>query len=157
MSLPHNDLLVPLSVLALEVDASADQLAVRFAAETLVDDLGRVCVDRPTAAALIAEHQAHQRAAAAAAEQAERDRATQPAAAAAREAEDRAAAAREARQREILAADPDLDALTLMRMTSGDDGGLGRAGRRWDELAAAERRGDYGVMHRLPPLPAKEN
>ena len=69
----NNDLLIPISVLALDVGATGAELARRLADEVLVDDVGRLCVDRDTARALIAEHQA--RVAASAAAQRDRDQA----------------------------------------------------------------------------------
>jgi len=55
-----SDLLVPVSHLALEIGTPADTLAAQLADQTLIDDIGRVCVDRDTARQLIANHQAAQ-------------------------------------------------------------------------------------------------
>jgi hypothetical protein len=52
------ELLIPLTHLALEVDATADDLATKLADLVLVDDIGRRAIDRDTARALIVEHQA---------------------------------------------------------------------------------------------------
>ena len=46
--------------------------------------------------------------------------------------------------------DPDIPALAIM--TAGDhEARMDRAGQHFDEALAAGRRGEYGVMHRLPP------
>jgi hypothetical protein len=71
-----DNLLIPLSHLALDAGATADELARRYADVVLTDDLGRVCIDREIARELIAVHQARVAAQAAAErERAERDRA----------------------------------------------------------------------------------
>jgi hypothetical protein len=58
--------LIPVTHVALEIGADADQLADQLAAQTLTDDIGRVCLDKDTARRVIADHQAAQAAAAAA-------------------------------------------------------------------------------------------
>ena len=58
-----NDPLVPLSVLALDLgNTTPSQLAARLSDRVLLDDLGRLAIDRAIAAQLIAEHQAAARA-----------------------------------------------------------------------------------------------
>ena len=68
-----DDLLVPLSVLALDTGTTAAALAHRLADQVLVDDLGRLAIDRDRARELIVEHQRAQAAWAAA--QRDRDQA----------------------------------------------------------------------------------
>ncbi len=58
-----DDLLIPLSVLALDLHTSAAELADQLADRVLVDDLGRPAIDRSVARQLITEHQAAQQAA----------------------------------------------------------------------------------------------
>ena len=146
--------MVPLSHLAIEGIGTVEQLARRFADVTLVDDLGRVCLDRPTARQLIAEQQAAQAAAVAAErERAERDRLEREHRAAIRQAEAEARETRTKRQREILANDPTLSAYEVMLADSGDhERRMDRAGRRWEALAAGRSEG-YIIN---PPHPRKD-
>ena len=53
----NDDLLIPLSVLALDLHTTATELADQLADQVLADDLGRPAIDRPIARQLIAEHQ----------------------------------------------------------------------------------------------------
>ena len=55
-----NNLLVPLTHVALEVDLTADQLADQLGADVLCDDLHRRAIERPLARRLILEHQQRQ-------------------------------------------------------------------------------------------------
>lgn len=58
-----NEPLVPLSVLALDLDTNSTALANKLANRVLLDDLGRPAIDRPIARQLIAEKTAADRAA----------------------------------------------------------------------------------------------
>jgi hypothetical protein len=147
-----NESLVPLSVLALDLFATADQLAAQHGDQTLVDDLGRVCVDRDTARDLITQHRAQLQAQADLdAAQAEQQRVEAERLAAQYAANDRARQARAQRQRELLRDDPSLSALEVMLALDNDPDERTPAGRRFDELYQAERQGNLGHMYRFHP------
>lgn len=151
--------LIALSVLALDLgDITATDLATQLADRVLVDDLGRPAIDRATARDMITAHQTqlrtqadHQRAEAARqATEHERAQRQQAAEATAREE-------CEQRQRQLRQDNPGLTALELMMLDNPDPSGRrGAAGRRFEEIVAAQNRGDIGVFHRLSPSPPKE-
>lgn len=136
------DKLVPLTILALDAGTTADELARTYAEDVLLDHLGRESVEVDIACGVIAEHRAR-RAAAATAERERREHelAERQRAAERSQADQDARKARAERTRQMLADNPELDALSLMRMEAGDDGGLGYAGRQHDEFIQAERTG----------------
>ena len=148
------DLTIPLSHLALDVGISADELARRFADVVLADDLGRPSIDRPIARDLITAHRV--KVAAQAAAERERDEAHRAALTAqsdAIHARVKAIADRQAAQRADGIIAPDATAAAVM-CGSGKAAALDRAGRRFDELLALERRGELGSGYRF--LPTKE-
>lgn len=146
------DEVIAWSILSLDLDESADELERRYAEQTVPDNIGRPGCYVGLACTLIAEHRARRAAAAAAErERRERERAERQHAAEQEQKAEVARRAREERQRELLRNDPGLDALSLMRMADGDDGGLSAAGRRWDELRTAERNGHVGYGYMFNP------
>ena len=124
--------------------SSIDDLAARLDGSEYLDDIGRRVVDRDVARQLFT-----QRAAWAAADAAERAaRADQP------NPNIERVRAIQARQRQLRAEgaiDHNATALGAMIVAENDTTDLDRAGRRWDELVDAERRGDFGTMHRFTP------
>ncbi len=145
----NDELLVPLSVLALDLDIAAAALADQLADRVLIDDLGRSAIDRPTARRLIAEHHAtvEARAQARAAAVAERRQATN----APNPTRERVRAL-QARHR---AAGVDALSGVALALADGGDAKLAAAGRRWDDYANAERDGSFGTYHRLIPTRAE--
>lgn len=112
----------------------------------LVDDAGLRCLPAATVRELIDQR----------ARQAEADRQR----AAARQASmpdvggqlRRRLAARAQAQRELLRENPDMPAQQVMALSAHEhDSNMARAGRRHDELITAQRRGEYGTMHRFTP------
>ena len=147
----NNDLLIPISVLALDVGATGAELARRLADEVLVDDVGRLCVDRDTARALIAEHQA--RVAASAAAQRDRDQAYRDAIAAQSQPTHARIKALQDHQGALRATgqwDPDMSAFEVM-CVGHHASRLDDAGHKFDEMLSAERRGELGSGYRLQP------
>jgi hypothetical protein len=147
--------LIPLSHLALDLDTTASDLAAQLAHQMLTDDLGRQAIDRSLARDMITAYQAQQQALAdhdraqAAAHVAEHERAQRQQA-----AEAKAREQREARQRQLRQDNPGLSAIELMMLDNSDPSGRrGAAGRRFDEIVAAQNRGDYGTFHRISPPP----
>lgn len=123
---------IPLSVPAADLGVTVDELDERLGAEVVIDALGLRCCS-PSVVRRLMEQRERER------EQArqlvERDRAAQQRRDAELAREQAARDAREQRQREILRDNPGIDAMTLMRMSSGDDGGLAAAGRRYEDMA----------------------
>lgn len=114
----------------------------QLADSVLLDDLGSTAIDRPVAKRLLAEHQARVAAKAEAdRERRERETAERERAAEQEQADQAARKARAERQRQMLTDNPELDALSLMRMEAGDDGGLGYAGRQHDAFIRPEKTG----------------
>ena len=152
------DDLIPLSHLVIEgfgasvygpanIDTLERQLVSR-GVEIVHDDIGRRCVSRAVARMLFAER-ANAKAAAQAAE--DQRRAEQAESVSPAERVRRGIAARAERQKAMLAQNPSLDAHALMVM--GDvEHGLEAAGRRRDEMLAAERAGyvGHGRFGRIP-------
>jgi len=150
-----NDPLIPLSHLALDVGATAAELATRLADEVLTDDLGRLAIDRDRARQLIAEHQTKLAASAAA----ERERAEMFRANinAGLEPTRRRVKALQEHQAALRASGEWDDAMSAYEvMCVGDHGArLTAAGDRFDQMLSAERRGELGHGYRLQPQ--KEN
>ena len=143
--------LIPLTILALELPQTAAQLEQRFAEQVLVDDLGRVCVDRAVAKTLITDHRA--RVAAAERRQRERDEAHREALAAqtggVRERV-RAIQAQQEAQRATGEWDPDMSAFAVMCGQEHSER-LQTAGDRFSEMLSAQRRGELGSGAWLRP------
>jgi hypothetical protein len=136
------DPLVPLGLLSLEGHGTVDQLAHRLGSEVVVDDAGIRCCSRSTARRL------HDNRAAVLAAQ----RARMAAAGDSTNTLHAGLRARAERQRELRRKDPDLSAFEVMGLDSGDpDDQLSRAGRQFDEMMTANRRGLVGFAHRYNP------
>jgi hypothetical protein len=134
--------LVPLSVLALDSGENAAEMADRLADRTLVDDLGRICVDRPTARKIIAEFQQRLATEAeAVTARAEIERVRRDREAAEQLAQHAARRRPDERQRELLAQHPGMSALELMATAEELDLRLTRAGQQFDDLIAQSRGG----------------
>jgi hypothetical protein len=147
---------IPLSHLLLEgLSQSLDALEAEILAAghpIVIDYVGRRAVARDTARELIAQHQARlqaqadHEAAQAEHQAAERERAERQ-----RAAEDRARQVRAERQRQLLRDNPGMSAIEVMLADNSDPDRTTPAGRRFDEIIAAERRGDLGTFHRISP------
>lgn len=133
--------MVPLSVLALDVDTTAANLADKLADQVLVDDLGRKAIDRSIAKKLIAEHH-------------DREQARAQAAAAAAHQRREAAGTLSPLRRRVAALAAQQAANELTPTTTGlevmcaaaDNDRLSRLGNTRDEYARAEREGTFGTM-----------
>jgi hypothetical protein len=148
--------LVPLSVLAAELGIPVSDLAnhpdvVTDGASGIRVLPGHICRD------LIAQHQAQQKAQAEHDEaQAKCQRAQQEQLEAQRAAEDQAREARAQRQREILRDTPELTALELMMALDSSPNATTPAGRRFDEIVAADRAGHIGSGYKFGPSPNRK-
>lgn len=121
---------------------SIDTLGAQLGDDVVLDDLGRQCVSRDRARRLFAERASQQQAAPA-------REATAPGA-----TNDLHAGLRARRERQLALRreHPELSAYEVAALDSGDvDDRLASAGRTFDELMAANRRGVAGVMHRFTP------
>jgi hypothetical protein len=123
---------IPLGVVAAEFGITVDALAERLGAEVVIDALGLRCCS-PSVVRRLMEQREREREQAR--QLAERDRREQECRDRGLALAQRARDAREQRQREVLRDNPDIDAATLMRMSSDDDGGLAAAGRRYEDMA----------------------
>lgn len=132
--------LVPLGLLSLEGYGTVAQISQRLGSEVVVDDAGIRCCSRATARRLHDE-----RAAVMAAVRA------RMAAVGDQSNVHAVLAARRERQLALRRAHPELGALAVAALDSGDpDHDLDRAGRHFDEMLAATRKGVAGFMHRYP-------
>jgi hypothetical protein len=140
---------VPLSVLAAELGIPVGDLATH--PDATVDGASGVrMLPAHICRQLITQHQAQQRAQAEHdAAQAKQQRTQQEHLAAQQAAEDRQREARAQRQREILTATPELTALELMMAVDSSPNATTPAGRRFDEIVAADRAGHIGVGYRF--------
>jgi hypothetical protein len=144
------DQLIPLSVLALDLDVTAERLATQLRDRVLLDHLGRKAIDAEVACQLISSHHAAQ-ADAAAARQRQRtacDAVIVPQL----EATQQRVAALAERDRRLRDGDTDLS--TFERIHADDDTDRrGRSGRRFDDLFEANRQGHIGAGYTFSPPP----
>lgn len=131
--------LVALTTIAPELDTTVAALATQLGDDVLLDDVGRRCCERHIARRLLDDHRAAKNALARRERQRlQAERARRNDSAAIRRAERAARQARADHQRQILDGNSDMTALEVMRLSPGDDGGLGQAGHRLGTLLAQE-------------------
>lgn len=129
-----NDNTIPLSHLALEIDASADELAERLGDRVAVDDIGRRCVDRTLAGVMIAAYHAEKQA------QQEREQRRNEQAAArrqvmARQHQQLLDRVKAVQMRQQIDVDGDLSKSALATMTADDlESKLARSSNRMDDF-----------------------
>lgn len=143
----HTD---PITLAELFIEGFAptiDDLAARLGGSVYLDDIGRRCVDRDVARGLFTERAHYQAAQAAQAEQWAAELAAHQNPAIARVA---LIQARDAALRADGAIAADTPALAAMALADGNPD-LDRRGRVFDELIAADRRGDLGYGRRFTP------